>query len=109
MEAYVSSDNTLWLRGAQTTNLLTGERSFLNASASVTFRVQTADHVDLPDYTWPESMQYIADSPGDFLGVLRDDIPWSADQTYRLVAIVDAGNNQRRTWDMPLRVIVSQD
>ena len=109
MQAYVNSDNVVWLRGAQTTVLLTGEQTYLTASATVQFRVQTPDHVDLPGYVWPESMQYVAGSQGDFLGVLRDTIPWEADQMYRLVATVDAGNDQRRVWEMTLRVVVSQD
>ena len=109
MNAYVNSDNAVWFTGAATVSLQTGVRSFLDGTASVTFRVQTADHVDVPGYVWPEAMSYIAGSQGTFLGVLRDTIPWVADQTYRLVATVDAGADQRRVWDMTLRVQVSQE
>jgi hypothetical protein len=109
MYAYVDSDNAVWLRGASTINLTTGERAFLAGSASVTFRVQTADHVDVPGATWPATMQYIAESQGDFLGVLSDTLTWAPDQTYRLIATVEAGPDQKRTWDMPLRTLVSQE
>jgi hypothetical protein len=109
MYAYVQSDNAVWLRGAATINFLTGEHVFLDGVAIVTFRVQTADHVDLPGTIWPETMQYIDGSDGDFLGVLRDTLTWEPDQTYRLVATVEAGPDQKRTWDMPLRTVVSQE
>lgn len=109
MDVYVDSDNVVWLRGASSINLATGVRSFLTGTATVTFRVQTADHVDLAGTVWPEAMQYIAGSQGDFLGVLRDTLTWDADQTYRLIATVEAGPDQKRTWDLPLRTLVSQE
>lgn len=109
MNVYVGSDNAVWLRGASSINLATGVRHFLDGTATVTFRVQTPDYVDLPGYVWPEPMSYIAGSQGDFLGVLRDSIPWVAEQTYRLIAIAEAGPDQKRTWDLPLRTMVSQE
>jgi hypothetical protein len=109
MYAYVDADNAIWLRGASTINLTTGVREFLTELAIVTFRVQTADHVDLAGTTWPEDMHYIVGSQGDFLGVLSDTLLWEADQTYRLIATVEAGPDQKRTWDMPLRTLVSQE
>jgi hypothetical protein len=109
MYAYVDADNAIWLRGVSTINFTTGERAFLTGLAIVTFRVQTADHIDLPGTTWPEAMHYIAGSQGDFLGVLSDTLTWEPDQTYRLIATVEAGPDQKRTWDMPLRTLVSQE
>jgi hypothetical protein len=109
MYASVDSDNAVWLRGASTINLTTGERAFLAGFAIVTFRVQTADHIDVPGTIWPEDMHYIPDSQGDFLGVLSDTLTWEPDQTYRLIATVEAGPDQKRTWDMPLRTLVSQE
>jgi hypothetical protein len=107
--ALMDSDNVVQLTGLATLNLQTGVRTYLDATATVTFRVQTPDHVDVPGYVWPETMQYVVGSQGTFLGVLRDTIPWDADQIYRLVATVDAGPEQRRVWDMRLFVQVSQE
>jgi hypothetical protein len=102
------SDFPFFLRQGLTLDLATGATTPLDGSATIAYRVQTAEAVDLPDYAWPETMDYIAGSDGDFIGVLRDTLPWTVNQTYRLIVEADAGPDQRRVWEIPVRVVKPQ-
>jgi hypothetical protein len=50
-------------------------------------------------------MDYLSGSQGDFIGVLRDTIPWTPEQTYHLIVEADAGPDQHRIWDIAVRVV----
>ena len=105
MIAYASNDNVVRLTGARAVSLATGVSTYLTGAASVTFRVQTETYVDVPGETWPLSMTYIAGSDGNFIGVLRNEVVLSVGAQYRFIGVVDAGNNQFGTWDIPLPVL----
>lgn len=102
MDAFVANDNTVRLTGARTTRLDTGEDVYLDAGATVTFRVQSMSYVDVTGETWPVTMSYIAGSQGDFIGVLRDTVVLDAGLEYRFVGQVDNGVDQHGSWDIPL-------
>jgi len=95
-------DFAFYLSDATAINVANGERVVLATSAVVTYRVQTPDYVDLAGYTWPEAMSYLG--PGEYLGVLRDTLPWTPNRTYRLIVTADAGPDQHRIWDIPVHV-----
>ena len=102
------SDFPFFLRQGSAVDPMTGLSTVLDATATITYRVQTASYIDLADYPWPETMDYLTGSQGDFIGILRDTLPWSVDQTYRLIVEADAGPDQRRIWDIPVRVVKPQ-
>ena len=102
------SDFPFFLREGSSVDPVTGAQTPLDGSATITYRVQTASYVDLVGYVWPETMAYLAGSQGEFIGILRDTLPWSVDQTYRLIVDADAGPDQHRVWDIPVRVVKPQ-
>ena len=93
----IATDHLIRLTGASTVSLETGERVYLDAGATVEFRLQTPDFIDVTGETWPQPMHYIANSAGDFLGVLRDTVALVPLQTYRLVTTIDNGVDQHAT------------
>lgn len=105
MLAYLGSDHVVRLTGASTTVMTTGETTYLNAGATVTFRVQTLEHVDVDGEAWPVQMTYIEGSDGDFIGVLRDTVDLDDQVEYRFLGTVENGLDQRGTWELPLLVV----
>jgi hypothetical protein len=103
MIAYVSNDNVVRLSGASAILVSTGATTFLTSGATVTFRLQTLDLVDVAGETWPVTMSYIAGSDGDFIGVLRESVSLTPDQEYYFVGVVDNGADQRGSWRLLLR------
>jgi hypothetical protein len=99
------SDFPFFLRQGSSLDHTTGETTPLDQTATITYRVQTSDYADVVGYPWPETMDYLSGSQGDFIGVLRDSIPWTPEQTYRLIVEADAGPDQRRIWDIAVRVV----
>ena len=104
MNAYVGNDNVVRLTGAKAVLLSTGVSQFLGASATVQFRLQTRDGVDVAGDSWAQTMTYIVGSEGNFLGVLRDTVLLEPDEEYWFIGTVDAGMDQKGSWDpIPLR------
>lgn len=102
MDVYAGNDHAIYLTGARTINLATGAVVSLPGTASVVFRVQTRDYVDVPGTSWPITMQYVAGSQGDFVGVLPASVLLQPGTSYRFVGTADNGPNQHGAWDMPL-------
>ena len=102
MIAYVANDNVIHFEGGSTINLSTGQPSYLNAAATVQFRVQTQAYVDVPGQSWPAVMTWISGSDGHFIGVLRAAVELEDDTEYRFIATVDNGVDQDALYDIPL-------
>jgi hypothetical protein len=109
LQVLVDNDNVVRLNGAQVTNLTTGERQYLDAQAVVQFRVQDEDYEDVAGETWPVTMTYLANSQGNFIGVLAADVALEADTDYHFLATVEYGANAHGTWDIPLRVLTRDE
>lgn len=98
MNVYVGNDNVVRLTGARAVNLSDGASTFLDGTATVTFRLQTPDQVDVAGETWPVTMEYILGSDGDFLGILRDTLALTPGTLYTFVGTADHGVDQHGAW-----------
>lgn len=107
MIAYVGTDNLLMLDQARTVDLATGETRYLDGTATVEMTVLDSEGVEVLPETWPLALTYVPGYRGRFMGPLRDGLEWITGREYTLVAVVDAGTDQRRVWRIPLQVIKS--
>jgi len=105
----VGGDNQVTFAAGSTISQETGEPVFLDAGASVTFRVQDEAGVDLAGETWPQTARYIANSQGLFLAVLRDTVALEPHVECWFVAEVDYGPDARRPWRIRMHPLPGED
>jgi hypothetical protein len=103
MITYDANAGVLHYQEATTTSLATGLPVFLDAGATVTFRVQTTAHVDVSGQTWPVTMNCIA--PGYFIGVLDATVAIDPFGEYVVVCNVTFGGQALGHWEIPLEVL----
>ena len=105
MLAYHLNDNLLRGTRLRTVNLTTGLEEYLTGAATVTVTVLDSAGVAVTGETWPLALTYIAGSQGGFLGVLRNELAWTAGDLCTAVVVVDAGADQHGEFTLPLQVL----
>jgi hypothetical protein len=103
MITYDANAGVLHYREATTISLATGLPVFLDAGATITFRVQTTAHVDVSGQTWPVTMACIV--PGYFIGVLDTAVDITPLGEYIVVCNVTFGGQALGHWEIPLEVL----
>jgi hypothetical protein len=91
--AFVGSTNVLELRGLK--NAVDDE--FID-DATVTVTVKDAAGTNVSGQGWPLTMDYVADSDGDYRAILENDIAFVARRTYFAHISANAGTNRIATW-----------
>jgi hypothetical protein len=103
--AYALNDNLLRGDQLRVIDLTTGESVYLTSTATVEVTVQDAAGVPMGVETWPVALTHIAGSRGGFLGVLRNELPWTAGQLWYAKIVADNGVNQHGEFLLPLHVL----
>lgn len=77
--------------GLWTTSRTTLQSTYLDAGATVTYRVQDDTGADLAGETWPQTATYVPDSLGKFVVLLRDTIAFQPHVECTLVITAEYG------------------
>lgn len=103
---FSGADNLVRLVDGYVIDLLTGEKVFLTAAATVEITtVVNASGVVLTGDTWPRACVYIPGSQGRFLGLFRNELVWTPGQEWYAHLLADGGPDQRHLWTMTLQVL----
>lgn len=97
MQLYVGNDHLLTLEGVQ--DAVSGD--YLNA-ATVTATLKTRAGVEVEGDNWPITLDYVADSDGNYQGVIEDGVEITAGKTYIVEITVDAGGDLIGFWRFPV-------
>jgi hypothetical protein len=101
---YISNDNLLTVSDLK--NAATG--LYINdATVSVTLVNKTS--VPVAGQTWPQSMEWVAGSNGVYRATMEDDLVLTAGQLYTAKISVDAGNDFKASWELPLTATIRKE
>jgi hypothetical protein len=93
MTVFVGNTNILDLLGLK--NATTG--AWIN-DATVTLTVKDAVGAEITGESWPQAMNYVSGSNGDYRAILEDDLEFTPKQTYYAHIRADAGVNRVGAW-----------
>jgi hypothetical protein len=97
MNIFVDNDNVLTLRGAF--DVIT-QAHINDADVEVTLLDRQGNEV--AGQPWPQTLEYVAASDGDYRAVLDDALALGNQQRYEAVIDLDAGSGKKANWRVPL-------
>jgi hypothetical protein len=96
---YYANDHELTATGTQDSAGV-----YLNSATVIATMIDAATAVEVPGQTWPLTLSYVADSDGDYSGVIEYDLAVVAGQRLLLLVTVNAGVGARGNWEIPVLV-----
>ena len=98
LKLYVGNDNLLKVVGLQNSN----DGSFLNGITVQVVEILDADGNQVTGETWPQTLDYVVASDGDYRATLADTINLTAGESYTVVLVADGGTGLKGRWEFPV-------
>ena len=94
---YVANTNVIELIGLKSAI----EDEYVNDADVLLTTVRDSDGVEVSGQSFPWTMDYVADSNGDYRGILQDGLEIENGKTYTAIIDVDAGPDRIGHWEFP--------